>query len=144
MSSRDRRYKCSRGRDNRDVRTRIEKFLVQRSEWTRFVVGSVALRMSIAFLLVFVAVLTLRAWRQSDGPPDVAITVVDIAREPPGYRVGVVAKNGGGHPAERVLVRGELRRGAMTETADTRISFIPAASWCWAGVHFRHDPRGPA
>jgi uncharacterized protein (TIGR02588 family) len=56
--------------------------------------------------------------------------------------VGVVARNGGGHPAERVLVRGELRSGTMTETADTRISFIPAASWCWAGLHFRHDPRG--
>lgn len=104
--------------------------------------GLIGLLLTLAML----GLLVRHAIRDDDDPPAVAVTAERILALPGGgYVVEFTARNRARTAtAAQLMVEGELRTAAGTETAEATLDYVPARSEKRGGLYFVNDPRsGP-
>lgn len=107
--------------------------------WLERAAGLVGLLLTLAML----GLLVRHAIRDDDAPPAVTVAAERILALPGGgYVVEFTARNRARTAtAAQLMVEGELRTPAGTETAEATLDYVPARSGKRGGLHFVNDPR---
>ena len=104
-------------------------------EWIVAAVGLVLVLSTIGFTFY-------RAWRETETPPAVSVTVETIVAQDAGYLVTFRALNEGEGTAAAVTVEGVLLQdGEEIELSTASLDFVPSFSERQGGLFFTEDPE---
>ena len=104
-------------------------------EWVIAAIGGLLVVAAIAYMVVF-------AVAEPKRPPAVTLSVTSVTTTPGGYLVSFRAANAGGATAAALQVSGELREaGAVVETSQANIDYLPQRSERRGGLFFTRDPE---
>jgi uncharacterized protein (TIGR02588 family) len=104
-------------------------------EWIVAAVGLVLVVSTIGFTFY-------RAWRETETPPAVTVTVETIVAQDAGYLVTFRALNEGEGTAAAVTVEGVLlQNGEEIELSTASLDFVPSRSERQGGLFFTEDPE---
>lgn len=120
-----------------DVADRSQQALETTSplEWVIAGLGGLLVAAALAYMVIF-------AISEPERPPAVTLSVTSVTTTPGGYLVSFRAANIGGGTAAGLQISGELREGgAVVETSQANIDYLPQRSERRGGLFFTRDPE---